>query len=917
MKKRIPLKDAFAGGTRRAADALARTFRSAAGTLRRIAGRIAETAKSLSGRFLEAIRSIRERGRSAQDDASAMDGQTIVFEKPETAHAPGRKGASVFSPVEVRHDRFGLEILAMTARLLLLTILVVGVAFAGIATGVVKAYIDMAPELDIKAISVQSQGSKIYDANGDLITTYSGTEDRIYAQLSEIPQKLLDAFIATEDIRFYYHNGVDIKRLFSAVVGNLTNTSTAGGSTITQQLIKNRILSPERTLKRKAQEAYLALQLEASFTKEQILEAYLNSINLGGTNYGVAAAAQDYFGKSLNQLNLRECATIAGLAQAPNSYNPRKNYYVRKTPERTDNRTDIVLKRMYNGGFITRSEYEQALKTKLSVVEKGSSSGIYDMPHFVEYAINDVITHFLKERGLTDTQQNRAAIENEIRTSGYKIYTTVDPDIQHTVETSLANWKRYPRFENPNQKTVTYTNADGSTYTVEQPQAAAVVMDQHTGQIKALVGSRTVPTMMKTKNLATDGEMPVGSSIKPLTVYGPALDMGLTPSTIVQNTNEKIPGWDSPSGRPSNYGEGSFTGPTTMRSGLVHSYNIVAARLLMENVGLNDAYNYLISLGVDPDHINKTGAGLALGTSGITPLEMAGGFSAIANAGEYNEPISFTQVVDEKGNVILDATRTQEHRQVYKRSTSYQLISMMKEAVSSGTGTRAKISGQEVAGKTGTNDAFRGVFFAGITGYYTATVWIGHANYYPSFVYGTTGGSYYGAAPLWQDFMSKILKGRPNKAILDGKPEDYGLVKCTVCKTSGLLAGKYCTETYTEYFSEDTKPTQTCTQHTATDFNDEVNAYIQTVYDRMSRYNVPENVRAAIQAKSNAFIEALDAARDYKEIQSLFNAYKAEMEALLKPYASSPTQTPPPTTASPSPTISPTTAPVTPSPRPS
>jgi len=379
-KKRIPLKDAFAGGTRRAADALARTFRSAAGALRRIAGRMAETAKSLSGRFLEAIRSIRERGRPAQDDAAAMSGQTIVFEKLETAPAPGRKGASVFSPVDVRHDRFGLEILAMTARLLLLTILVVGVAFAGIATGVVKAYIDMAPELDIKAISVQSQGSKIYDANGDLITTYSGTEDRIYARLSEIPQKLLDAFIATEDIRFYYHNGVDIKRLFSAVVG---------------KLIKNRILSPERTLKRKAQEAYLALQLEASFTKEQILEAYLNSINLGGTNYGVAAAAQDYFGKSLDQLNLRECATIAGLAQAPNSYNPRKNYYVRKTPERTDNRTNIVLKRMYNGGFITRSEYEQALKTKLSVVEKGSSSGIYDMPHFVEYAINDVITHFL------------------------------------------------------------------------------------------------------------------------------------------------------------------------------------------------------------------------------------------------------------------------------------------------------------------------------------------------------------------------------------------------------------------------------------------------------------------------------------------------------------------------------------------
>ncbi len=198
------------------------------------------------------------------------------------------------------------------------------------------------------------------------------------------------------------------------------------------------------------------------------------------------------------------------------------------------------------------------------------------------------------------------------------------------------------------------TNADGSTYTVEQPQAAAVVMDQHTGQIKALVEFRA---HHDEPNLATDGEMPVGSSIKPPDRVRPALDMGLTPSTIVQNTNEKIPGWDSPSGRPSNYGEGSFTGPTTMRSGLVHSYNIVAAsdgrRGPERRVQLHRQ-----ALGVD-DHINKTGAGLALGTSGITPLEMAGGFSAIANAGEYNEPISFTQVVDEKGNVLLDATRTQ------------------------------------------------------------------------------------------------------------------------------------------------------------------------------------------------------------------------------------------------------------------
>lgn len=858
---------------------------------------------------------------------AVLDSQTIVFTKPEqTAAVPplnktGKKEAvSVFS-TEIKRKRFGVEILSMTMRLLLVTVLILAVSGAGIAVGMVKAYVGMSPELDLQAVNLQAQGSKIYDAKGALITTYSGNENRIYTKIQDIPKQLQNAFIATEDIRFYEHEGVDYKRLFSAVLGNLTNSSAAGGSTITQQLIKNRILSPERTLKRKTQEAYLALALEKELSKEQILEAYLNTINLGSGNYDVASAAKDYFGKSLKQLTLRECACIAGLTQAPNSYDPRKNYYVRKTPEKTDKRTDTVLKRMYEGGYITKKEYSAALKEKLKVVEKSTNSGIYDMPHFVEYAINDVITHFLEQRNLPDTKQNRTDIENEIRVKGYQIYTTVDRDIQTTVEKSLSEWKRYPSLKDPTQKKITYKNSDGSTYTVEQPQAAAVVLDQHTGQIKAIVGSRDVPTQMKTLNRATDGKMPVGSSIKPLTVYGPALDKGLTPSTLINNTNDPIEGWGTGSGRPSNYGGeySSLTGPTTMRTGLVKSYNVVAARLLMDEVGLNTAYNYLVTLGVNPKHINKTGAGLALGTSGITPLEMAGGFAAIANSGEYLEPISFTVVKDADGKVILDATQMQEHRQVYKESTAYQLVDMLKDAVQNGTGQNAKISGQEVAGKTGTNDKYRGVFFAGITGYYTATVWIGHDNYQPSFRYGTTGGGY--AAPLWQNFMSKILSGKSNKKILEGSPEDYGLVKCTVCSETGMLAGKFCPHK-TEYFAKDTAPTKTCTKHTGSEFNEQVNNYINSVYALLDKYNVPADVRTVIYQKSEKLVNDIAAAKDKAEMDKLFATYKSEVTALLGQY-SSPTPTPtqpPPTTQAPTQTPQPTktqTPVKTPTPKPS
>ncbi len=833
---------------------------------------------------------------------------TIVFSATSSQAKVSKSNTSVFEST-TETQKLSREIIAMFLKITMLFVLSICIAGVGITMGMVNAYVGMEPSLDIDAITVQAQGSKIYDCNGDLITTYSGTEDRIFTKIEDIPQTLIDAFISTEDVRFYEHDGLDTKRLFSAILGNLTNTSSAGGSTITQQLIKNRVLTPERTLKRKIQEASLALKLETIMTKDEVLEAYLNSINLGGGNYGVAAAAWDYFNKPLDQLSIRECATIAGLAQAPNSYNPRKNYYYRDTPERTDARTETVLKRMYNGNFITLDEYNTALNTPLVVSKESRTSGIYDMPHFVEYAIDSVITMFLETRGLADTKKNRADIENEIRTSGYSIYTTVDPEIQHTVEDSLSEWTNYPKLANPNDSTDTLTNSDGTTYEVKQPQAAAVVIDQHTGELKAIVGSRDVPTALKTNNRAVNSDLPVGSSIKPLAVYGPALDLGLTPSTLIDNTSDPIEGWNSDKGRPDNYGGGSFTGPTTMRSGLIHSYNIVAARLLLEHVGLDTSYNYLVSLGVNESHINKTGAGLALGTSGLTPLEMAGGFATIANDGEYIEPIAFTTVTDLNGKVILDATSQQDTRQVYKRSTSYQLISMLTDAVNSGTGTRAKISGQQVAGKTGTNESYRGVFFAGITGYYTATVWIGHDQYTPKFRYGASGGTY--AAPLWKDFMSKILKGLPNKPILSGSAESYNLVKATVCAKTGLLASEFCEDTYTEYFDASNVPTKTCTEHDGKEKTQAVNDYIDELYSLMDTYNASDSIRSQVISKTDAFVAAWGEAGNYKDKQTLYDKYVGEMEQLklqmknaFNESTSSPTITPTQPATNPTPTAS-------------
>ena len=738
---------------------------------------------------------------------------------------------SVFKPA-VKQPNFVLCVLVNVVRILAVLVLVAGLAVVGAVAGIAKGYMETAPTLDLAALDDQAQTSFIYDAYGNLITEYKGIENRVMVSIDRMPTYLQQAFVAVEDARFYTHSGVDLKRIVGAFVSNLSSSSTQGGSTITQQLIKNTLLSSEQSYKRKIQEAYLAMQLEAAYTKDQILECYLNTIWLGESYYGVQTAAEGYFGKPLSELTLRECAMLAGTCNSPYYYNPRRNLYTRSKEGVdyvgiTNNRTDYVLRCMYENQFITWEQYQEALNPATARVletDPSTGTGMYEYPHYVEYAVTEVVDILLALNQLEDTAANRNAMENKLRTGGYHVYLAIDPQIQSAVESTLANWAKYPSLRDPADKVYRPRNSDGTYDEIIQPQAAAVVIDYRTGEIKAIVGSRTVPTAKKTLNRAVDMVMPVGSAIKPISVYAPAINgslgtggQGASPASVVMNMPLPIAGWKNEKGEdswPRNYGGSYYAGPQTLRDAIVNSHNTAAAQTLMTMVGVENSVKYLHLMGVDDDHIDATPFGLSLGSSGITPLQMAAAFGVLGNGGVYKEPISVLRITDGEGLVIWDGQANQERRLVFSDTTAFCVVDMLKDAVSKGTGTSAKISGQTVAGKTGTNSDQRGVYFTGMTGYYVSALWVGHDNYKP-LSSKTTGSN--GAAPLWQAYMKKIHEGLPNRDILEGDYQQYGLTRVETCAVSGLRATSACRsdalgyDTVTDYWA--TPPTEYCNMH--------------------------------------------------------------------------------------------------------
>jgi len=735
---------------------------------------------------------------------------------------------SIFKP-NTKKPNFVVSVAVNVVRIIAVMVLLAGLALVGAVAGIAKGYMETAPDLNLASLEDQAQTSFIYDANGNLITEYKGIENRVMVSIAAMPKYLQQAFVAVEDARFYTHSGIDLKRIVGAFVSNLSSSSTQGGSTITQQLIKNTLLSSEQSYKRKIQEAYLALQLEQKYTKDEILEAYLNTIWLGENYYGVQTAAEGYFGKSLAELTLRECAILAGTCNSPYYYNPRRNFYTRSKEgvdyvAITNNRTDYVLRCMYESQFITYEQYQEALNPATASVLKEDPStgkGMYDYAHYVEYAISEVVDILLRMEGLDNTTANRNAMENKLRSAGYHVKLAIDTDVQKTVEDTLENWTKYPSLRDPSDKVYRSKNADGTYDEIIQPQAAAVVLDYRTGELKAIVGSRTKPTAKKTLNRAVNMQMPVGSSIKPIAVYAPALEMGASPASIVYNMPLPISGWKDAKGKdtwPKNYGGGGYTGPTTLRYAMRKSLNTAAAQTLMTMVGVERSTDFLLRMGIDEDHIDQTPFGLSLGSSGITPMQMTVAFGVLANGGVYQEPISVLGISDSEGKVVWDGHAQQQRRRVFSESTAWMIVDMLKDAVSSGTGTSAKIKGQTVGGKTGTNSDQKGVFFAGMTGYYSSAIWVGHDNYKALSGSSTGSGA---AAPLWQSYMSKIhtLKGLSNRDILEGDPSQYGLVRATTCAVSGQLATDACRNdamgygTVTDYWAQGTVPTVSCQMH--------------------------------------------------------------------------------------------------------
>ena len=719
-----------------------------------------------------------------------------------------------FSPFKPRDKQpnFILSVLCHTVCILLVVVLVFGVGGFGALMGVAKGYYETTPDLDVDKIETQNLTSFIYDCNGELITAYKGTENRVWAYYDEIPENLVYAFVAVEDARFFTHNGIDIKRIIGAFVSNLQNESTQGGSTITQQLVKTTLLSTEQSYKRKLQEAYLAIELESEYSKEQILEWYLNIIPLGESNYGVKAAAKDYYDKDLSELTLRECASLAAITRNPSRYYPRRNYYGTGEPSIIDDRTDYVLECMYDNGFISKAEYDAALADSLTVVEDSTVNDLYDMPSAVETVLDDAVTELLADRGLEDTSENRSAVRREIQEGGYHIYSTIDPEIQNIVEDVLYNWEDYPKLADPSDEYASSTQAI-------QPQAACVIYDYTSGEIRAVVGSRTPQTQFLVLNRATDSNMPVGSSIKPLAVYGPALDKGYSPGSVSSNLPVPIEGWGTAKGYPSNFTSGTYRGMVTLRAGMRASLNTVAANTLMSMVGISDSVEYLEAMGIDPDHINADGSGLALGSSGITVREMAQAFGTVANLGTYQKPLTFTKITDADGNVILDmkAKQAESQRQVFREGTAYMLVDMLVDAVQSGSGRSARIDGMTVGGKTGTHSDYKSVFFAGFTPYYSGAVWVGHDEF-KSLYSGATGGKE--AAPIWKAVMERIIeaKGQEDKEIIEDDPESLGLTRVTLCSLTGKLATDACRADddfppTTDWCHADSVPTETCDLH--------------------------------------------------------------------------------------------------------
>ncbi|WP_077065125.1 transglycosylase domain-containing protein [Gracilibacillus massiliensis] len=570
---------------------------------------------------------------------------------------------------------------------LLLALFLFPLSFVIIAGITGFALIEDTPPLTKEQLE-NAQTSIIYDMNGNKIANISGEEHRLSVDIKDIPMNVQNAFIAIEDARFRDHGGIDIKRIAGAAIANVKEGWGAeGGSTITQQVVKNAYLSPEKTLKRKAQEAYLAIQMEEDYTKDEILEMYLNKIYFGNGAYGIGAASEVYFNKDVSELSVAEAALLAGLPQRPSGYDPYVN------PELANDRRDIVLASMEKNNFISTEEKEEAKATELdNLLHRQKNKQQYQ--YFIDHVVEE-----LKAKGIEET---------DIYSGGLKIYSTLDPDAQSYTEETMTGTDIIP-FPNDNFK------------------SGVVLLDTKTGAIRAIGGNRNPQELdiQKGFNYATDIKRQPGSTIKPILDYGPLIEYQQK-STYYQIKDEELEIGDKTF---KNYDD-SFHGMVSMREALVKSYNIPAIKAFLE-VENDQAKEFAANLGINLEHAYPSYAIGGFGDDdGVSPLNMAGAYAAFGNQGEYHQPYSVTKVEYPTGEITEYQS---EAIQAMSDFTAYMITDMLRDVVQRGTGTLANIDGLPLAGKTGTTNGPEGIkngstdsWFVGYTTEYTAAVWTGY-----------------------------------------------------------------------------------------------------------------------------------------------------------------------------------------------
>ena len=574
--------------------------------------------------------------------------------------------------------------------------------------------------------------TKIFSEEGEVIGEFF-YEKREVISLDRVPNHLIQAFVAGEDARFFQHKGLDYLAILRALFRNIfSGEIVQGGSTITQQVVKSLLLSPEKSFTRKIREAILAYKIEKYLTKEEILFLYLNQIYLGHGAYGIAAAAENYFGKNIEALSIAESALLAGLPQAPSKTSPYTH------PQQAKKRQVYILNRMAEEGFISSSEAIKATQTPY-VIRSKEVGAIHELPlqskasHFVEY-----IRRYIEEKYGKDA----------LYKNGLQVFTTIDLHFERTAQEAMeAGLKEIEKREK-------YPSAE----TPFTPEGALVCFDLETGYVKAMVGGRDFKKSQF--NRAIQARRQTGSAFKPI-VYSSALDKGFTPISIIVDSPIVFE-WGDKKWKPKNF-EGKFSGPTTLRNALTHSVNIVTVKIAQE-VGIGYIKDYAHKLGISsPLHHDLS---MALGSSSISLYELTKAYATFANQGNLFKPIFIKKILDRDGNLLEENLplfyfkESSEEEKILTPQTAFLMTYLLQGVVQHGTGWRARSLGRPVAAKTGTTDQFMDAWFIGYTPELIAGIWVGFDEE-RSLGENETGAR--AASPIWVTFMSKMLKDRPVK----------------------------------------------------------------------------------------------------------------------------------------------------------